>query len=76
MRAAPGLQASGSSLWPLWLEDLDLGKLPLQRVENLRVFPRVHSLNIHVLTMWQASLLVLMIEKYSRVPTLMELPYF
>lgn len=34
-----------NSLWPLWLEDLDLGKLPLQRVEPLRVFPRVHSFN-------------------------------
>lgn len=40
--------ARGNSLWPLWQEDLDLGKLPLQGVDNLRVFSRAYLLSRYV----------------------------
>lgn len=48
LRAAWCLQARGKSLWPLWQEDLDFGKLTLQGMENLRVFPRADLFNRHV----------------------------
>ena len=48
LRGAWCLWARGNSLWPLWQEDLDLGKLPLQGVDNLRVFSRVYLLSRYV----------------------------